>query len=317
MNNVNASDFYGCFLGCDPSNVFDHVSVCETKEILSLISPVPPSGRKLVRIGKNSDGSYLMPDDFAGITACFSPGVDNFKVFEDCLVNRYDIQCHMCDASSSPELFKTPIIEGRQTFMKKWLDVTGDDNSITLAEWIEATSPEVNGDLIIQMDIEGAEYRNILETDESILSKFRIMVIEFHGLEKISDERVRRNVLLPVFRKLNKMFKVVHAHPNNYDGEFVVPGTNMHLPRYLELTLYRNDRIEANRNIRTARALIPHPKDIVNCPGKPPVFLDRQLLCSKRSWRSRLKILRDRSYYYARSVARRTRDKFLERGNIC
>lgn len=35
-------------------------------------SPVP-----LVRIGGDWDGAYLVPDDLAGVAACFSPGVNN------------------------------------------------------------------------------------------------------------------------------------------------------------------------------------------------------------------------------------------------
>ncbi|WP_294610046.1 hypothetical protein [uncultured Roseovarius sp.] len=30
---------------------------------------------RLVRIGGDGDGGYMMPDDFDGITHCFSPGV--------------------------------------------------------------------------------------------------------------------------------------------------------------------------------------------------------------------------------------------------
>lgn len=311
--NTKAADFFGCLIQNQDIGKFeDSESELEIKEFLSTITPVP-IGRKLVRIGKVGDGSYLLPDDFDGIAACYSPGVDNFKDFEDCVVNHYGIECHMCDAASDPESFRTALIPGKQTFRKKWLDVTGGDDAISLGSWIEETSRQADGDLMLQMDIEGAEYRNILETDDSVLRKFRILVIEFHGLDKISDDRIRQQVLLPVFRKLNRIFKVVHAHPNNYDGEFIVSGTDIRLSSFLELTLYRNDRIEEGATNRVGRTLIPHPKDIVNCPGKPPVFLDRRLLYSKRSWRSRLKILHDRAYYFARSVAREARDSIRGR----
>jgi hypothetical protein len=75
-----------------------------------------PSPYPLVRIGGESDGAYLVPDDLVGISACFSPGVNNRKEFEDQLTNEYNIMSHMCDYTSDPTQFRTPLILGKQTF---------------------------------------------------------------------------------------------------------------------------------------------------------------------------------------------------------
>lgn len=128
-----------------------------------------------------------MPDDLDGITACYSPGVFNHKDFEDELADKYEIRSHMCDFSSDEYLFKTPLIQGLQTFEKKWLDLWNTPCSLTLHEWIENTEPDGQSDLILQMDIEGAEYRNLVSTPSSCLSKFRIIVLEIHDLD-IFDE---------------------------------------------------------------------------------------------------------------------------------
>ena len=95
-----------------------------------------PSPCELVRIGGDSDGAYLVPDDLEGVQACFSPGVFNFKDFEDELATRYGIRSYMCDFSSDVEKFATPLIPGMQVFDKKWLEVSGDSNSFTLDEWV-------------------------------------------------------------------------------------------------------------------------------------------------------------------------------------
>jgi L-lysine 2,3-aminomutase len=115
-----------------------------------------PSPCELIRIGGDADGAYLLPNDLEGITACFSPGVFNRKDFEDELAVRFNIRSHMCDLSSDEHLFKTPIIQGMQTFKKLWLDISG-EQSITLADWIAEQEPDGKGDFILQMDIEGAE----------------------------------------------------------------------------------------------------------------------------------------------------------------
>lgn len=141
-----------------------------------------PSPYPLVRIGGSSDGAYLVPKDFDGITACFSPGVCNTKDFEDDLAEQYNIRSYMCDFSSDEDLFTTPLIEGLQTFEKKWLDLANTPKSHTLDEWVDRTESGDEGDLILQMDIEGAEYRNLLSTPKSCLKRFRIIVLEIHSL---------------------------------------------------------------------------------------------------------------------------------------
>ena len=62
---------------------------------------------KLIRIGGNKDGAYLIPDDLVGIESCFSPGVSDNKDFEDHLAKKYKIKSHMCDYSSDISKFKT------------------------------------------------------------------------------------------------------------------------------------------------------------------------------------------------------------------
>ena len=63
-----------------------------------------------------------MPDHLDGVVACFSPGVNRIKYFEDELTDPYGIPSHMCDFScdvTTPD----PAEVGNQTFVKKWLDV--------------------------------------------------------------------------------------------------------------------------------------------------------------------------------------------------
>jgi hypothetical protein len=260
----------------------------ETREVFELLRP-KPSSHRLVRIGGNTDGSYLVPDDLAGIAACFSPGVNNFKNFEDILVDTYGIQCHMCDYSSDLGNFRTPLKEGRQTFRKKWLDVeTGGDN-ISLDDWVAECAP--SGDLLLQMDIEGAEYRNLKSVSDATLARFRIIVLEVHALEAITNALILRNVIAPFFKRLDKFFSVVHAHPNNSGGDFEVPGTGIRIPRLLELTYIRKDRLTAP----VYSPMLPHPLDVSqNVRRHPPLFLGSEWLENGRPLQSRIKMMKDR-----------------------
>ena len=243
----------------------------DMRRFLDALCP-KPSPAPLLRIGPRRDGSYLVPDDLLGVTACFSPGVNNFKSFEDELAERFDIAAHLCDASSDVELFHTPLIDGVQTFEKLWLDVPDSENAVSLDTWVARHRPDAAEDLMLQMDIEGAEFRNILATSEETLKRFRIVVLELHSIERMDHQGVLQHVLLPFVEKLGRHFTCVHAHPNNVTGPVRFADLGTAVPSLIEVTLLRNDRFNG-------RALhppqLPHALDIkYNVRNRPPLFLD-------------------------------------------
>ena len=271
--------FYGCDLG-----PVDGAS--STEAMVALFQHLRPqaSARPLIRIGDDADGAYLLPDDLEGVAACFSPGVNNFKTFEDAMVERYGMNCHMCDFTSDVEKFRTPLIEGKQTFIKKWLDRSGPD-AVRLEDWIADREPE--GDLLLQIDIEGAEYRNLLALPDEALARFRIIVIELHGLWQMRRRPVLEGVMAPFFGKLARLFVNVHAHPNNCCGTFFIPETGIEIPNVLELTYVRRDRVDEGRY----PPQLPHPLDVgLNVKRNPPVFLGGPWLDGERSEASERRI---------------------------
>lgn len=229
-------------------------------------------GIPLIRIGPDGDGGYLMPDDLGGIAACFSPGTNNYKGFEDRLARDYGIKSFMCDRSSDVEKFRTPLIDGMQFFEKKWLDVERSDDALDIDEWVRDSAPG-DSDLILQMDIEGAEYRNLLHASAATLSRFRIVALEIHGLGLLSTAEFLNGVFDPVLDRLGNLFGCVHAHPNNCCGETDFGG-DVVVPNVLELTFLRKDRFKA-----TPLPLeLPHRLDVVNVSNKPPLHLRGVLL---------------------------------------
>jgi Methyltransferase FkbM domain len=281
--------FYGVNIG-EPSGS-TAAATAEVVEVFELLKP-KASQIPLIRIGGDLDGSYLVPDDLDGIAACFSPGVNRIKYFEDFLSDRYGIQSHMCDLTCDVEKLKTPLKPEMQTFVKKWLDVSPGEDSICLEDWLQ--DHDSRGDLLLQMDIEGAEYRNILATSEGTLARFRVIVIEVHGLGKMLEAPILREVIAPFFQKLGRSFTSVHAHPNNCCGEFTVPDTDIRIPNVLELTLIRNDHFVPARG----PAALPHPLDVSrNVPRKAPLFLSEAWCDYQRPLESRVKILEDMLRY--------------------
>ena len=209
------------------------------RELLDAISPVETE-HPLIRIGGAADGGYLIPDDLDGIAACFSPGVSDQSSFEEDLLAR-GIRCYQLDASVERSPVEAhPLVE----FDRKFLGPTTEGDFITLADWVG--EKQVPGDLLLQMDVEGAEWLVLASTADTMLKRFRIICVEFHGLEHIF-EPFAFDVMEKVLLKLARQFEIVHI--------------------VIEYTFLRKDRVKRRRGI----AKLPHPLDEDCRPGAPPV----------------------------------------------
>ena len=238
------------------------------------VDPMPPTSRldalaqklhpqqsqyPLVRMGSAADGGYLVPDDLQDIKACFSPGVDTFATFETDLLKR-GIGSHLADYSVD----KVP--DGLQalSFVKKFVGGNTAGHHVALEDWVMQFEPHAqNDELILQMDVEGAEYETLLACPASVLAKFRIMVIEFHSVESWGHGDFL-NIVEATFTKLLRSHFIVHSHPNNAMG--LVDMNGFVAPRIFELSL-----LSRNRATPGAIATTPHPLDFPNVNNMPPL----------------------------------------------
>jgi hypothetical protein len=237
----------------------------EAAAVLGLIRKLRPvnCGKDLVRVGVHGDGSYLVPDDLAGIDFCFSPGVSTTSRFEEHLAD-LNIRTFLADYSvDSP-----PVSRPEFTFDKKFLGSIDSDRFFTLATWKDKYLRNYSGDLILQMDIEGSEYEVILSTPEKLLNQFRIIVAEFHFLDKLL-EPFAFGIMSSCFDRLLKYFHVVHIHPNNYSG--IVSKGDTKIPRVMEFTFLNRSRVTHTEPQRE----FPHKLDEDNLPGGAPLPLPR------------------------------------------
>lgn len=231
--------------------------VTTVRDLITQLHPVS-TRYPLIRVGSDGDGGYLLPDDLDGIVACFSPGVSVWAPFEADLIAR-GIPCFMADASVDA----SPIAGA--SFIKKYIGVVNDETTIRLDDWV-AEKASSEGDLLLQMDIEGAEWPVLLNVSDDVLRRFRVIVIELHDLERLLDKHALE-IIRGVFARLLRDFHVVHSHPNNY-GQ-IVRKRDLVIPRVLEMTLLRKDRA-APTGFATA---FPHPLDRTNAPRQRDVAL--------------------------------------------
>jgi hypothetical protein len=227
------------------------------RALLQALRPREP-GIELIRIGPENDGGYLVPNDLDGIRYAFSPGVSDESGFEAELANR-GMQVFLADYSVDAPAVAHP----RFVFDKRFVGCLTDERYITLDDWHAAKlASEPGAELLLQMDIEGAEYETLLAASPGLLAKFRIMIVELHWLPQLWNEPFFA-VASRMFDKLRKTHSVVHIHPNNCCGS--VKSAGLEIPRIAEFTFLRNDRFRAT-SYRTA---FPHPLDRPNVAKKP------------------------------------------------
>ncbi len=219
----------------------------------------------LIRIGGDRDGAYLIPDDLAGIQACFSPGTDNKTSFETELALSFAIPSLMCDGSVERQQLQ--LVEGMHHFQKRWLKDYDDPTTSSLDRWVGDSPYGRTGDLLLQIDIEGGEYAALMYASHSVLERFRIIAMELHGLERLDDLRFLNLQFVPLMQKLAASFDLVHLHANNCLA--AVDHYGHRVPPILELTWLRKDR---NREA-THPPQLPHPLDVVNVNHRPLVPL--------------------------------------------
>jgi hypothetical protein len=207
------------------------VTELELKKLISSLKPVKTEF-DLIRIGDSEDGGYLVPDLLETIRYAFSPGVAGTASFERDLISR-GIFCYLADYSVDT----TPISGNFLDFDKKFIGIEDNEVFMTLSTWLDAKCINSN-DLLLQMDIEGAEWEVLESVDRETLLKFKVLVIEFHNLHfllfKYSFESMKR-----VVDSLLSDYYVVHFHPNNNDGLQNLSGVSV--PPTAEITFLRKD----------------------------------------------------------------------------
>lgn len=237
------------------------VETAQIVENIKLLRPIG-CGIDLIRIGGEGDGGYIIPDDLDGVSYCFSPGVSDIAEFEKGLFDLYGIKSFLADYSVEAP---PKNLEGGD-FERKFISTKIGEPFITLEDWVDRKSKALElGDLILQMDIEGGEYDAIISASPKLLKMFRIIVIEFHMLDEMIFDRF--DFFGSVFRKITEDHRVVHLHPNNCCASLTFNGVE--IPRVLEVTLIRNDRIKDV----IERTDFPHHLDRKNVNNIPELRL--------------------------------------------
>ncbi|MFM1755362.1 MAG: hypothetical protein RL621_266 [Bacteroidota bacterium] len=238
--------------------------------------------KDLIRLGNKNDGGYVIPQLLIKETDFLvSLGISNDWSFdEDFKKINPAIHIHGYDHTISARVFRRNIryvilnmfllrfswkklkdsislLFSYQSFFKD--DVTHFQkrihnrqdylDDITLDDVILKTKSKK---IFLKIDIEGSEYR-IIDSIVKHANKISGIAIEFHETDPY------RPIFISAIKKLQKKFKIVHFHPNNFGG-YSADG----LPETPEIT-FINNKI----NIKTYGKRKLLPLDHLDAPNGP------------------------------------------------
>ncbi|WP_101022512.1 FkbM family methyltransferase [Helicobacter pylori] len=172
----------------------------------------------------------------------------------------------MADKSVNEPILNIP--KENYSFIKKFIGSTDNEDFITLDTWVN-NSQVGEGDLMLQMDIEGGEYLALISASDALLNRFRIIALEIHLLKYLWDN----NYFEMVQSALNKILKThycVHLHPNNCCAPHHHNGVS--IVEVIECTFIRKDRV---KHILGYCDEFPHPLDADNVVEHPTLILPR------------------------------------------
>ena len=217
---------------------------------------------KLLRLGDENDGGYLIPNDISGIKKNYTAGVGELTKFEKDLEEKFSIQSNMLDFNDiDPKIFPKS-----SKFLKKKLGIISSENEININDWLKDEEEEI----IFKMDIEGDEYLILTSITEENLKKIRILVIEIHDLRHLRNYFFFKT-FEKILSRLNKVFYICHLHPNNASNIKNIGGLN--IPDMLEITLIRKDRV---KHYVGEYAEIPHKLDQKTVLTRNEIFIDKK-----------------------------------------
>lgn len=240
------------------NNDIGRIHQIQEEQLIELVKTLLPKRQdlELVRIGSKYDGGYLIPDIIKDIDILFSPGVANNSDFELFFANR-GVKCYLADASVLGPATRHPNFH----FIKKYIGNSVDENFLTMSSWIDSTNEDFQMGML-QMDIEGSEYENLLTLPEEIMRKFSVLIIEFHELYRLNQKDFF-TLFNSTIKRLQNDFEIVHLHPNNAGrGSRIF---NRLIPNVLEISFLRKDLFIGDG----CYIKLPNPLDQPNRPDLP------------------------------------------------
>ena len=230
-----------------------------------------PNSRR-IRIGSNDDGGYVLLDSgLESIDIVYSYGVGDNADFEAMICEKYNAIARLYDHTIKSAPLKNDLLY----FKREGVGPKKSENLNTIENHINKNS-DSGKRLLLQMDVEGAEWDTLIHTPNSVLGLFDQIVIEVHGLASdVSDAlneggvyKVSIENKIKVLKKINALFYLYHVHANTEGGLYYINWFKV--PNILELTFVNK---KAVKDAEHSKVVFPTEFDRPNAKGRKEIEL--------------------------------------------
>jgi hypothetical protein len=249
------------FGGRRPIPLAPRMRVQQAREgLFAEVQPVKLANCELARFGEPNDGGYLACRNLLkDVRAAYSYGISGYDGWGCQISTELKVPVHQYDCFNTTQ---PSCPTGRPVFHPEC--VAGSQSTDSAGRFFDSMQSQFarNGDaakqVIVKMDVEGAEWDSMLKTPDAVFEKIDQMIFEFHGV----DQNIARS--LEVVLRLKKFFYVAHLHINNYS---CWPGLGPFGGWAYEVT-FVSKRL-AKRESGGGLATLPSPLDTPNNPAAP------------------------------------------------
>lgn len=181
------------------------------RKAVRLLRPYRLPGLDLVRVGGAHDGGYLMSPGLEAVDGAISLGVGP-DVSWDLDVAGRGVKVAMFD----PTVRRLPTKVPNGVFYRLGVCGQADGNARyrPLSDLVAMAGFPPGAELLLKMDVEGAEWSAISSMDGG-LADYQQIVIEMHQLSRLADP-VLSGEILSSLQRLTASHVPVHVHANNY-----------------------------------------------------------------------------------------------------
>lgn len=177
--------------------------------LLEELTTVTLKNCTLKRYGSANDGGYLMCENLIdGVQAAYSYGISTEDNWGCDVSRQFNVAVHQYDCFTPHR----PVCEGgRFVFHDECVGARAETRDgqpfDTIAAQI-ARNDDAGKNLLVKIDIEGAEWDSLMATPDAVLDGISQMPMELHGTDEPK--------FLDVVRRMKRQFHLVNLHFNNH-----------------------------------------------------------------------------------------------------
>lgn len=195
-------------------------------------------GFDFIRVGNLNDGGYIMIDDPRANKIAYSFGINQDVSWDNDMAN-LGYQIFMYDMTIEDLPYHRPEFH----FFKQGIGYKKDPEQMldTLEHFIKINGHENQKNMILKMDVEGAEWDFLEQVSTETLEQFDQLIFEFHWMLHSEDFEKYAKVIT-LLQKINKTHQLVHLHAHN--ASTAIKYKDDFYPDIMEATYAKKDRYE-------------------------------------------------------------------------